>query len=55
MSRYAAAAIDSSNPSVAAWRLVAESGNCFADDNNWLDAAAVWSAPWLTSAIVPPT
>ena len=32
-----------------------ESDNCFADDNSWLDAAPVWLAPWLTSAMVPAT
>src|SRR3954467_10429040 len=52
---YAAAAIELRNPSISACRLVVDSDNCFADDNNWLDAAPVWLAPWLTSAMVPAT
>src|SRR4051812_29568437 len=51
----AAAAIDFRNPSISACRLAVESDNCFADDSNWLDAAPVWLAPWLTSAMVPAT
>src|ERR1019366_1030365 len=52
---YAAAAIEFRKPSISACRLVVESDNCFADDNSWLDAAPVWLAPWLTSAMVPAT
>src|SRR3978361_1404823 len=60
---YAAPAVDVSNrpliavrnPSISACRLVVDSDNCFADDSNWLDAAPVWLAPWLTSAMVPAT
>src|SRR5712672_2537492 len=48
---YAAAAIDFRNPSISACRLVVESDNCLADDSSWLDAAPVWLAPWLTSAM----
>src|SRR4051812_9782312 len=51
----AAAAIDFRNPSISACRLAVESDNCLADDSNWLDAAPVWLAPWLTSAMVPAT
>src|SRR6202171_582746 len=52
---YAAAAIDFRNPSISACRLVVDSDNCLADDSSWLDAAPVWLAPWLTSAMVPAT
>jgi hypothetical protein len=34
---------------------VVESDNRLAEDSNWLDAAPVWLAPWLTSAMVPAT
>jgi hypothetical protein len=51
----AEAAIDLRKPSISDCRLVVESDNCFADDSSWLDAAPVWLAPWLTSAMVPAT
>jgi hypothetical protein len=35
--------------------LTVESDSCFADDSNCVDAAPVWLAPALTSAMVPAT
>jgi len=52
---YAVAVIELRKPSISVCRLVVESDNFFADASNWLDAAPVWLAPWLTWAMVPAT
>jgi len=52
---YAVAAVELRKPSISACRLVVESDNFFADESNWPDAAPVWLAPLLTSAMVPAT